>query len=110
MAGLDTFKGSTKRPIILSLYYYIRNVFVCFTDATQRLVNTSSSLKIERLDIIVIIMLRAPLFDVIDLSLFSLHPVSPGFVPFGVNLTHFGAKPTIPARPLLASEGYHTGI
>ena len=22
---------------------------------------------------------------------------SPGFVPFGANLTHFGAKPTIPA-------------
>ena len=28
----------------------------------------------------------------------SVH-LAPGFVPFGANLTHFGAKPTIPVSP-----------
>ena len=44
-------------------------------------------------------------FSLIEPNVLKTDLKSPGFVPFGANLTHFGAKPTIPGQTTLVRAG-----
>ena len=52
-----------------------------------------------------------PMYSPMSQMYWNLICKSPGFVPFGANLTHFGAKPTIPGYHHLSTlEGCQLGL